>query len=607
MPRFSSLPSIDSPESTGIRLSAHRLSWSSSSSDKSYLNITSNVDPVDNFYNSEMRAGGPYLCSLPARTTLIDHNWYKHYAQLMEESPRLSMQISDLLKAQGMREIYFHITGRQSVVDPEHHAVPTVLIYASRKDQPVRQDWREIARLVYDLLCRHFPGINVEILDGVEEQVAMCFPVLTTDSIYSKWEDISAAILQQLDTSQWTSLQCYRYGIHRAEPATNPITVIVTVCYSADKRFLSSQGKIQAILASFEESTTAVVFLQDEFQNLVDYPGPADRDHNSARAKLDGAAISEKALPGQSKQYGITCFHCVYPPPALREGLLCEEGAQKALARWESSPVTESDTAVKEILQVDQPSVYDLQVNIDRLTREITAYENDQLKDLMRGIDLPDQGSDEVDVTDTDHRSSKTCMRYLDVIRRSRAHLQEFAVPEKYHLGHVAFGSGLHRTRRSGDDVMPSISDWALIQVDPKRLGRNNVYTYGRFFPLRTLRFEASRNPKEFQTLLKCGRSTRLTEGDYSGARPIRLTKERGPNGEELTVATRERSVANPLLGIFAQPGDAGSLVFNPAGDVVGMIGGGWSRLNAVFFQHILDVFDDVMEVTGAVEARVMF
>lgn len=142
-----------------------------------------------------------------------------------------------------------------------------------------------------------------------------------------------------------------------------------------------------------------------------------------------------------------------------------------------SSPVTESDTAAREILQLDWPSVYDLQANIDRLTREIAFDENDQLMDLMRPIDLADQGSDEVYVTDEERDFYKRRRALLDMYRSSRALLQRFAVPERCYLGHVVFGSGFYRARRSREDAMPSIRDWALIQIAPKRLGKRNVCT----------------------------------------------------------------------------------------------------------------------------------
>lgn len=76
------------------------------------------------------------------------------------------------------------------------------------------------------------------------------------------------------------------------------------MCYFAYKRFLSSQSKIQAILASFGKTTTAVIFLQDEFKNLVDYSRLADLEDPFGLADLDDAAISEKALPGVSKGKG---------------------------------------------------------------------------------------------------------------------------------------------------------------------------------------------------------------------------------------------------------------------------------------------------------------
>lgn len=419
----------------------------------------------------------------------------------MNDRVTLCRAISGLLETQGMHHATVEILTRKSKVDPEHHGLPTVLILARRSEQPVGQDWRAISRVVYAWMSKQFPGFNVEVLDEDEAQNPRCYPVVTTDSIYPKWEHISHAILQNLDVREWTSLQCYRYGIHR-EPSRNPVTILVTVYYSAEGRFESSQDKIQAILASFGETTTAIVFLQDEFKNLTDFARPAE---------LDDAAISEKALPGVSlgirnssagsstfggyiellfpgqpwKQYGLTCFHCVYPPPGHREALLRRDGDGKPAPPVQGTLyITEYDTKAREILHVEQPSAYDLRANIDRLSRDIGSHESNQLKDLRRRIDLVDQGSDEFYVTDTERRSYRRQMRILDALQRSKALLQAFASSERYYLGHVVFGSGLHRTKRCRDDVLPSIRDWALIQVAPKRLGKNNVRIGLRHLPL---------------------------------------------------------------------------------------------------------------------------
>lgn len=115
-----------------------------------------------------------------------------------------------------------------------------------------------------------------------------------------------------------------------------------------------------------------------------------------------------------------------------------------------------------------------------------------------------------------------------------------------------------------------------------------------------------SRKPEELQTLIKSGRSTRVTEGIYGGLRPIRITNERGPNGEEFTLETEEHSVTPSDGGPFAEPGDSGSLVFNSGGDVVGILVAGGMRVNVAYFQHIKDVFEDIKDVTGAMDIRLM-
>lgn len=203
------LPATMSPHSSTssgsaastARLSTHRrLSRSSSSSDESYRSITSDVDPRDSFYNSELLARGPYLCSLPARTMSIDIHWYEHYIQFMSESAALCRMISDLLETQGMLRATVEITGRQFKVDPEHHALPTILVLASKREQPVGRDWCAISRAMYRWMSGRFPGINVEILDEDEAQTSKCYPVMETDSIYP-----NRVITQGLSCRNWIS------------------------------------------------------------------------------------------------------------------------------------------------------------------------------------------------------------------------------------------------------------------------------------------------------------------------------------------------------------------------------------------------------------------
>ena len=152
-----------------------------------------------------------------------------------------------------------------SKVDPEHHALPTISNLASKRAASrsrlvcyfpccIPLDERTVSRNQRGDIGRG-RSANLQVLPSDGNRFDL-----------SQVGDISGAILQQLDIKQWTSFQCCRYGIRR-EPPRNPVTVLVTVCCSAEGWFLSSQGKIQAILASFGETTTAVVFLQDELKS----------------------------------------------------------------------------------------------------------------------------------------------------------------------------------------------------------------------------------------------------------------------------------------------------------------------------------------------------
>lgn len=58
--------------------------------------------------------------------------------------------------------------------------------------------------------------------------------------------------------------------------------------------------------------------------------------------------------------------------------------------------------------------------------------------------------------------------------------------------------------------------------------------------------------------------------------------------------------------GTFAEPGDSGAFLFDRLGQVVGILIGGFKRKETVYFTPIENIFDDIKEVTGAIDVQIV-
>lgn len=104
--------------------------------------------------------------------------------------------------------------------------------------------------------------------------------------------------------------------------------------------------------------------------------------------------------------------------------------------------------------------------------------------------------------------------------------------------------------------------------------------------------------------MFKSGRSTGVTEAVFNGLRSVeldRLKSEKGP-GYELRIkwTTKISFMDEP----FAEPGDSGSWIYAMDGSVFGLLTGGDERQGTTYVCRMKDVFDDIKDITGAVEVR---
>lgn len=311
--------------STFSRASAHALSYDSPSSRSSLFSDSSNVDR-SNFLQSEHRAGGPYLCSLPASLLPLSAE-YDRRTGWRRNSAKIREDTEAILAREGITYEDAMIMGRQSIVDPEREPMPTVVVVT-------KQSSRRVAKEIHRALTPLFPDICVELIDGALLQRCRCFPVTRSESIFHKWEGICKMILSHSDISDWTALECWRYGTSE-NPTENPVTVVVSVLKRSTRVFHTATRRIRGILAYFNESDVAILFQKDEFKRYVQnpilpkeactlpaQPGISIGIHSSsAGSSTLGGILQLRSLKNEWTSFGITCFHCVYAPEDKRETL----------------------------------------------------------------------------------------------------------------------------------------------------------------------------------------------------------------------------------------------------------------------------------------------
>lgn len=327
------MSSATSAASTTLtRTSAHALSFSSGSGDSSPFGGSSHVDR-HGFLMSSHRAGGPVLCSLPAFTT--GHT-------PIEVSPEVYLFTRKIIEDLNFEALEVVVRGRQSKIDPEPEPIPTVLILMP--DHPQPELWYRAARRIYDKLQRRSLRLSVELIEGKLFDGVYCFPVEESHFIYSQWKTIAETILQNSNIQEWSGVSCWRYGTNR-DRHLNPVTVIVDVRKDSVGPFITATQLIRGILAHFNQSDVDILFMKDENKYFAEgpnlhpdvsngaiYPGVSIGIHGTQAGSSTLGGLVQLRFRNEERwhTYGLTCFHCVWPPEEKRpRAWLAIEGAKK--------------------------------------------------------------------------------------------------------------------------------------------------------------------------------------------------------------------------------------------------------------------------------------
>ncbi|PYI02814.1 hypothetical protein BO78DRAFT_422245 [Aspergillus sclerotiicarbonarius CBS 121057] len=566
------------------RLSAHALNYSPPPSSP-HLGIY-DTNPLeidtDGFLQSTQRAGGPYLCSLPT-----DSIYPSPDSTLKGEEDAIKNHVIQILTEEGIDNPHIDLFDRASKVTPEETPVPTVLITVQQSDSS--KTWRNAAKRIFnECLARYNPQASVEIISSALSNSPLPFPIEPTDGIFHVWPQVRDTILNELDITEWTGLECWRYGHHRHQEHSdlNPPTIIISIKLDSVRQFDADMQKIVQILIQNEVTDCAVLFMKDEFRRysythhlaplarLEGFshqvqPGMSIGIHDDTATSATLGGVVEIQMEGDSswRRFNLACFHSVYPDlPGQQEKLDEIPGARESLERWRWNAPGFEDSLVRKVLRVDQPSLFDVQDAIKRA------------------------GHDET----------------------KRTELQGFVDDKSYYLGEVCAGSGLWRTRTRdihNETNKPGLLDWALIDVVKERQGPNTPYLSTSETPP-TLS-KTSNPPLPHGTELQnTGRKIPCTSTEHSPLVQVPISQARDTEGNTVPRPTYEHGMGvyprsylgggGSSLPPFAKPGDAGSFVVDADGCVVGMLIGGFVCKETVYYTRIKNLLDDVREVTGA-------
>lgn len=98
-----------------------------------------------------------------------------------------------------------------------------------------------------------------------------------------------------------------------------------------------------------------------------------------------------------------------------------------------------------------------------------------------------------------------------------------------------------------------------------------------------------------------------MTASVYHGLESIELDqpKSNKERGHDLVITRVYKIATSESSFPFAASGDSGAWVTRADGKVFGILTGGDLRQSTTYFCRMNDVFDDIKDLTGAVEVRI--
>ncbi|EFE31002.1 uncharacterized protein ARB_02196 [Trichophyton benhamiae CBS 112371] len=558
----------------------------------------------DSWVVEDLRAGGPTLAPVPSTTIPFPPG--SPYMCMLDARKELSKSIQAILQQSGVTAATFTLCYRRCVLFLNDHLVPTLLVVAEKKSPD--EDWLSVSREIYQLLeANGLSQFNVEICDERVHIQKNSSPVPSSDPIYPLWDDVLEQILNSIDCSFVLAIECFRYGAN-LDGDKNPPTVIVTVARSSRGPWKDTREAIVSILNRY--NLHHVADLPDNAWNNQMQVGLSLGIYQSRHSSFTfGGWIEIKQEEGSAwKRLGLTCYHSVHPDIST--------ASMDDRSIYIQSPIGKR-------INLEQPSLKDTESVLKDMKEELgqkpPACFTTIKETIEKGGDVSPRSrtlydeiiaqaaeiSDNMARIEYFHRSSSPWQPYDDLlhshlpINPSMGHFvareTDISIYSPSYAGHVYTASG-YRHMVSSIREEKRRADWALIEL----LTYGSIGRYTNNLDLQPF----PGIPEENTQVYKLGRSTRRTKGNFSGLTSALLDTPDNRGGAP-EVKSLEYAVTGPSGWLFSGPGDSGALVFDKYANCIGMVIS-WNTISKVSYVTLLpDLFDDIRQVTGAVDVRI--
>lgn len=228
----------------------------------------SQEEQFDGFINEDLRAGGPYICSIPFLSSSLPQN--HPLARRLEVDPTtLYNSILQILRQYNIDYLELDFCGRQSQSDPEQAPIPTACILARKHS--LDSSWIDASQKIRSyLVSEGLSDVSIEITDPHVLEPMHYSPVLESDAIYPVWDRVCETILRRLDLKDWKCLECFRTG-RNEDTSANPPTIFVTVMKNSPRDWKRVREDIITIVDSSHLSTVGVSIAEGEIVREQDF------------------------------------------------------------------------------------------------------------------------------------------------------------------------------------------------------------------------------------------------------------------------------------------------------------------------------------------------
>ncbi|KAI9797652.1 MAG: hypothetical protein M1835_007400 [Candelina submexicana] len=272
------------------------------------------------------RAGGPFLCVLPAQTLALSTDDV-FSGDPARRANLISAVITILQRYQVQMKTISGPFRRRGVYEVEGNRPDRVLLIEARKEDD--SAWYNVIEAILNLFAvLEHEDLNVELLDDRANEFNIS-PILRDDPFISKWPSLKPRVMQVLNDSDckipWKTIDCVRLGYQASTDETlGSITVLITInehAIALNNTWLKHE--IQQTLNAAGAPSVAVRIFRGGFFVCVgeskDYKIKADMGSaislpgTNITGTLGGYVSVAERGTGQKKIVGVTCHHILRP------------------------------------------------------------------------------------------------------------------------------------------------------------------------------------------------------------------------------------------------------------------------------------------------------